>query len=107
MVKSKILLIMTISGGLLVGCAGTGPGSEEMQQQYTQALNSAQAAYDKVYAQEAAWRDSEDLIKDAKKAAEKGEMEKAIKLLNESRKQSELAFSQYQEQSNAGNVGIR
>lgn len=107
MLKGKILAIMAVSGGLLVGCTGMGPSNEEMQQKYDQALTTAQAAYDKVYAVEFAWRDTGDMIKEAKKAAEKGELEKAVKLLEASRKESELAYNQYQDQKNAGTIGIR
>lgn len=105
MLKSKTLAVMAISSWLVIGCAGM--GSEEKQRAYEQAMAEAQAAYNKSLTVQFAWRDSMDLMKAAEKAAKDGELDKAISLANESRQQSELAYNQYQEQKNAGEVGIR
>lgn len=99
----KTLLAFTVGAWLLAGCAGIGGESaEQTQQRYAQAMAEAQTAYDKVYAVEFSWRDTQDLMKAAQKAAEKGEYDKAIALANQSRKESELAYNQYLEQKGAG-----
>ncbi|MDR9435446.1 MAG: hypothetical protein RI563_01110 [Thiohalophilus sp.] len=101
--KIKTLAALTVGAWLLAGCAGIGgEPAEQTQQRYEQAMAAAQSAYDKVYAVEFAWRDTEDLMKAAKKAAEKGEYDKAIELANQSRQESEIAYNQYLEQKGAG-----
>jgi hypothetical protein len=100
----KTLAIAAATSWLITGCAGT---SVEQQQAYDQALSAAEAAYQKALSVDFAWRDSGDLIKAAKEAAAKGEIEKATGLANESRNQSELAYNQYLEQKDAGVKGIR
>ncbi|MDY6979537.1 MAG: SoxXA-binding protein [Pseudomonadota bacterium] len=100
---TKTLAALTVGAWLMAGCAGMGGESaEQAQQRYEQAMAAAQSAYDKVYAVEFAWRDSADLMKAAQKAAEKGEYDKAAKLANQSRQESELAYNQYLEQKGAG-----
>lgn len=106
MLQRTSLIAFVATVFLLTGCAA-GPSSQEKQAAYEQAMSAAKAAYGKSLSVESAWRDAEDLIKAAEKAAKEGEMEKAIKLATESRKQSELAYAQYVEQKNAGEVGIR
>lgn len=103
-IKTWIVVVATAS--LLVGCVG-GMSSEEKQQAYQQAIAGAKQAYEKVLGVGYAWRDTAKLMKEAEKTASEGELEKATDLAVEARKQSELAYNQYQNEKNAGEIGIR
>ncbi|MDZ7662714.1 hypothetical protein [Thiohalophilus sp.] len=102
----KTLIVFVATAWLVAGCAG-GMSSEQKQQQYQQEMSAAKAAYERVREVEYAWRDTEDLMKAAEKAAGEGELGKAIDLAVEARKQSEIAYNQYQDQKDAGEHGIR
>lgn len=105
---NKTAIALLVSAGLVAGCAGVGGEStEQKQQRYQQALSAADAAYQKVYSVGFAWTNSEDLMKAANKAVEKGEWDKAISLAEEAKTISELAYNQYLEQRDAGKQGIR
>ncbi|MFP3873985.1 MAG: hypothetical protein ACLFV1_05985 [Thiohalophilus sp.] len=106
MINIKSLIVFFVTAWLVAGCAG-GMSSEQQQQQYQQELSAAKSAYVKAMKVHYAWRDTAKLMKSAEKAASEGELDKAIDLAVEARKQSELAYNQYQDQKDAGEVGIR
>ena len=107
MIKLKALMVYLVTAWLLVGCAGMGAPTEAQKQEYQQTIAAAKAAYQKVVEVEYAWRDTADIMKAAQKAADEGEIDKAIKLATKAKRESELAYNQYLEQSNAGVRGIR
>ncbi len=107
MTISKGFIAVTVSTLLVAGCAGMGVSTEERQQRYQQAMAEAEASYKKALSVNYAWINSTDLMKAAKEAAGKGELEKAINLAEQSRQMSELAYKQYQDQKNVGERGIR
>jgi hypothetical protein len=100
----KTLTAIAATTWLVAGCAGTSP---EQQQAYEQAMSEAEAAHKKALSVEYAWRDTAKLMKSAKEAAEKGEIDKATKLATKARKESELAYNQYLQEKTAGADGIR
>lgn len=61
----------------------------------TQAIAEAEAALREAKALNWIWRDTEKLLKKAKKAAEKGDNDKAIRLARKAKGQAELAVNQY------------
>jgi hypothetical protein len=71
-------------------------------QQAKQAISQAEAAAEKADSVGYLWRDTEQLIKDAKKAVDEKKYEEATSLADEARRQSELAYQQYLDQRDAG-----
>ena len=61
----------------------------------TQAIAEAEAAIREAKALNWIWRDTEKLLKKARKAAEKGDNDKAVKLARKAKGQAELAVNQY------------
>lgn len=64
-------------------------------------LSKAEAAYKEVDAQGGAWRDTEETLEAAKKAAESQNYEKALELANDVLSESMLAKQQSDSQKNA------
>ena len=90
------------------GCAGTGE-----QKATAQAQSSKAAEFERVYKEAVAarkkaasvgfeWRDIGKFLKKAKKAAAKGDYDKAIKLARKAKMQGELGYQQYLSQRDAG-----
>jgi len=100
-------LIVTVAMAWLVGACAGGLSTEEKQTAYEQTLAAAESAYNKALSVGFAWTNSEELLKAAREAAGKGELDKATSLARESRTMSELAYNQYLEQKDAGEIGIR
>lgn len=61
----------------------------------TQAIAEAEAAIREAKALDWIWRDTEKFLKKAKKAAEKGDNTRAIRLARKAKRQAELAVNQY------------
>lgn len=101
----KTYFATAIMALFLAACAGTatkeGSGTSEAQEA-KQAIGDAEAAAEKADSVGYLWRDTEQMIKDAKKAVEAKNYEKATKLAEEARRQSELAYQQYLDQRGAG-----
>ncbi len=91
---------------LATGCAGMGKESVAKQaptpEAVQAAIQEAEAAIKKTDSVGYLWRDTEKLLKAAKAAAKKGELEKALELAGKARRQAELAYQQYLSQKNAG-----
>lgn len=100
----KKYLVAAVMALFLAACAGTAardnPGAPEAQEA-TQAIKEAEAAAEKADSVGYLWRDTEDMIKEAKKAAEEENYDKAVKLAEEARRQSELGYQQYLDQKDA------
>ena len=94
-ITAMIALVMSIA----VGCAGTPPEPEPVEDQTViaqRAIADAKAANDQAKAAGAAWRDTDGLIKKAEEALKAGDTGKAIQLANQARRQAENALRQKQ-----------
>ena len=94
---------------LITGCtATTAEKPASPQAQYEAALKNAQAAVDKAASVGGEWRDirwkksKKKYLPSAIKAAEAGDYEKALKLLEIVQFQAEAGYKQAMEQKNAG-----
>ncbi|KPK11206.1 MAG: hypothetical protein AMJ68_06850 [Acidithiobacillales bacterium SG8_45] len=95
----KTTLLPVIAIALLsAGCATTDTPNKA---NYERVLGEAQAAFDKSNMMKAAWLTAEDALDDAKKAAEAGDWEKAMKLANKAKAHSEIAQQQAMAEANA------
>ncbi len=96
----KKLLLVATAALLLNACAYTPPGASAsdaktaISKAVQKTRQSAKVGYE--------WRDTGKIIKKAKVALKKGDIDTAIKLANKAGKQSENALKQYAEQKNAG-----
>lgn len=91
---------------LLLGCAGINASSESGKQaidtSVQKAIDDAVAANKKAASVGYEWRDAGKFIKEATKAAEEGDKEKALSLANKAKSEGELAYQQGMSQKNAG-----
>ncbi|WP_456412518.1 hypothetical protein [Thiolapillus sp.] len=94
---------------LIAGCNATTPEKPaSLKAQYEVALKNAQAAVEKAAAVDGEWRDirwkksKKRYLPSAIKAAEAGDYEKALKLLEIATFQAEAGYKQAMEQKNAG-----
>lgn len=94
----KITALIALVLSIAVGCAST-PEPEPVEDQTVvaqRAIADAKAANDKAKAAGAAWRDTDELIKQAEEALKAGDTGKAIQLANQARRQAENALRQHQ-----------
>ena len=94
----KITALVALVLSIAVGCAST-PEPEPVDDQIAvaeRAIADAKAANAEAKAAGAAWRDTDDLIKQAEEALKAGDTGKAIQLANKARRQAELALKQHQ-----------
>lgn len=90
-----IALVLSIA----VGCASTPePVADDQTVVAERAIADAKAANDAAKAAGAAWRDTDELIKQAEEALKAGDTGKAIQLANEARRQAENALKQHQDE---------
>ncbi|HDK38036.1 MAG TPA: SoxXA-binding protein [Thiolapillus brandeum] len=94
---------------LITGCTASTPEKPtSLQAQYESALKNAQAAVDKAASVGGEWRDirwkksKKKYLPSAIKAAEAGDYEKALKLLEIVQFQAEAGYKQAMAQKNAG-----
>ncbi|WP_456405347.1 hypothetical protein [Thiolapillus sp.] len=94
---------------LIAGCTASTPEKpSNLQAQYETALKNAQAAVDKAASVGGEWRDirwkksKKKYLPSAIKAAEAGDYEKALKLLEIVQFQAEAGYKQAMAQKNAG-----
>ena len=95
--KTTVLPVFAIAL-LSAGCATTDTPNKT---NYERVLGEAQAAFDKSNMMKGAWLTAEDALDDAKKAAEAGDWEKAMKLANKAKAHSEIAQEQAMAEANA------
>ncbi len=99
--KKTTIMIATLS--LMLGaCATGGIQAESSEDAAASAIAAAQVATDKVAKVGYEWRDTRDIIEEAKKAAEAKDYDKAAKLAHKAEAQSVEAMKQYESQKNAG-----
>jgi len=92
-------IALTVGAIWLAGCAGmatttAGGGSGACGDDVACAISAAEASVKKATAIGAAWRDSEQMIKDAKAAEKAGEAKKAIQLAATAEREGKLAYEQ-------------
>lgn len=94
--RQLIMVVMAL--GLVAGCA-TAPKEAEQpagpSAAMTQAIDSAKSAIANAKSLDALWRDTEDMLAEAEKAAAAGDEQNAIKLANQARSQAELGINQH------------
>jgi len=93
----KKLLLAASAALLLQACANTPPVSDAKA-----AISAAEQKTKQARKVDNEWRDTGKIIKKAKTAMKKGDIETAIKLANKASRQSDNALKQYAEQKNAG-----
>lgn len=89
-------LLMLIVAGL------SSPALATTQAQAKQAIADATAARKKAGSAGGEWRDVGKMLRAAKRAAKKGDHDKAVKLANEAKFQSEAGYTQAMSQKGAG-----
>lgn len=88
-------IVVVMGASLLVACAGnTVPDEKSFNASY----EAADAARKKAASMNYEWRDTGKILKQAKKAADKGDYQTAEKLANKARMQGEMAVAQAKEQ---------
>lgn len=93
----KYIGILVLSAGMSVGCAQMSQKSAkaEVSPAAASAIADAEKAIGKAKSLDWVWRDTGKILKKAKKAAQAGKDDQAIKLANEAKKQAQLAVEQY------------
>ncbi len=95
----KKLLLAATAALVLNACAYTSAAStDDAKTAISQAVQKTQQSARVDYE----WRDTGKIIKKAKAALKKGNIDAAIKLANKAGRQSDNALKQYAEQKNAG-----
>ncbi len=90
---AKIFISLAISGFITMGCSGYGTKSASADD-YQKALNEASITLDKANKSGFEWRDSQDILKAAEKAAQDGDFSRAVDMANQAKRQGELALQQ-------------
>lgn len=91
-IKFAALIALVLS--VAVGCASTPDETEDQVAKAKEAIAAAKAANAEAKAAGAAWRDTDDLIKQAEAALEEGDTGTAIQLAEKARIQAENALEQ-------------
>ncbi len=96
----KKLLLAATAALFLNACAYTPPAAstDDAKAAISQAMEKTQQSAKVGYE----WRNTGKIIKKAKAALKKGDIDTAIKLANKAGRQSDNALKQYAEQKNAG-----
>lgn len=106
----RVVIISIVSVFLfLSGCASTGGSGGAMMKEagavtkdsVAALIKEAEATNKKAAAAGGLWRDAGKIIKQAKAAATKGDLEKAMKLAQKAKGQGEMGETQAMEQANA------
>ncbi len=90
----KTTTIIAIVAALLLA----GPASGASMEEFEQAFAAAEQARKKAASVDGEWRDVGKFLKQARKAAEAGDMDKAMKLIAKAQSQSEAGYQQAVEQ---------
>lgn len=108
----KLALLLTVSTLVLGGCSWSWPWSSSAssagsaggavnKDSAAAAITSAETALKKADAVGGSWRDTEKLIKEAKTALEKGELDNATKLAKTAEEEAKLGEQQAMENKGA------
>ena len=93
--------------GLAVGVWGWAPpAAANDEATFVAAYNAAVAARKAAAKVGYEWRDTKKLLRQARKLAEKGKLEKAIVLANQAKRQGELGLMQAEEQEAAWRAAV-
>jgi hypothetical protein len=102
----KLAVIVSVAALALSGCSwfssapeGATAAGGVTKESVTAQITAAEAALKKAGA--GSWRDTEKMIKEAKAALEKGELENAMKLAKEAEYEGKMGEQQAAEQKNA------
>ena len=99
MKQLKFLLALSLSTASL-SCAAT--GGAEMSGSYDEIIVKAEQSYKAIAKKGGAWRDTGEMIDEAKKEAKAGNKDKALSLAIRAYEEANLAGKQHQEQAKAG-----
>jgi hypothetical protein len=94
----KLLATVLLSCSVSAGCAGQATknaGTSQASSEARQAIKNASDAVSMADANNWMWSETEDLLKQAQAAAEKGDNASAIKLADQAKFQAEAAIVQY------------
>ena len=94
----KLLATLLLSSAVSIGCAGQstkGSETSKASPEAKQAIKNASDAISMANANNWMWSDTEDMLKEAKAAADAGENAKAIKLADQAKFQAEAAIIQF------------
>jgi hypothetical protein len=94
----KLLATVFLSSAVSLGCAGQATkdaGASKASPEARQALKNASDAVSMANANNWMWSETEEILKEAQSAADKGDNANAIKLADQARFQAEAAIVQY------------
>lgn len=109
----KLAILLAVSTLALGGCswtwpwsstgsaAGSSSGGAVTKDSVAAAIAAAETALKKAESQGGGWRDTDKLIKDAKAALEKGELDTAMKLAKTAEEEGKLGEQQAMENKNS------
>ena len=96
------VVVLGLNGCESMGTSDEGALGGDAQSQFEQLAKDAEATYKQALGMDNVWRDTEEKLDDAKKAAKSGDYDKAITLAKEVKEESLLAIEQAKLQKNAG-----
>ena len=93
----KLLTVVLLSCAVSAGCAGqhAHDSASKATPEASQAIKNASDAISMANANNWIWSDTEELLKEAQAAADKGDNAKAVQLANQAKAQAEAAIIQY------------
>ncbi len=94
-------LLLAASAALLLHACANNPAATSAEDANA-AISMAEQKTQQARKVDYEWRDTGKIIKKAKAALKKGDIDTAIKLANKASRQSDNALKQYAEQKNAG-----
>ena len=97
----KFVSVLSVCAILLSGCAATEEKESANSDQVNALIQQAKTSFEDLDKLGAAWRDVEDMIKDAEKAVADGELAAAEKLAKNAIDHNRLAMLQHESQKNA------
>lgn len=96
----KKFIPFAIAATLVLGACTGGGGTSYTEKDAQSAILAAEHETKRAKAKGYEWRDTGKMIKKAKAALKEGDIEKAVKLANQAKRQSSNALAQAAEQSN-------
>jgi pectate lyase len=101
----KLMTTTFLSAVLMIGCAQTqekaaSGGASKASPEAAAAIKEASDAIKVAKGNNWIWRDTEQFLKQAKEAADKGDSDTAVKLANKAKFEAEAAVTQYNLEKN-------